>query len=664
MLLQMELDNIFEEENFYALTFDEARPELERNMFAYLGIFPLEVGERPQTDGKRIFLEPKKIEFSDEKNELHKNRNMSLYLSDLIHELLHVREGSFLIDPRQFFNTFKNPGLAHAIFNIAEDARIEDNAKAYLKPDDKELLQSSNQYLAAKRKFPEKTQDRFMELYSGEMIVKGKPSQFNPGVAEEEKKTLETKLEEISLNTDGIKNVDDLLKEVIQISQEVYRNDVGASLKVVPKVYDLITKAFPNIEKEFPTENSPYASIQAPQSGKEKKNNGKSQKDKKDKSKIAQSTSEKENEKYLETGQGSKELDQKEIQAKDKEEKQIAYTGYRGDVHDFSAGDKKGNKLENLVEKENKKDEKNETESDTYGVGMTGQGSGKPRKGIVQIITYDHLKKAYVHLEKFRVVEYEKHNSEFLRELFKYDDTRRRLVEHFEMLKPNELQKIRFTEDPDELNMEAVIEVLSYPALRTKAKVYDSHKINERDSATAILLDISGSTGGELKSGKKVIDVEKISAGLIYQALTEIGDRVELYAFSTEDEGRRGITNLYHLTNLENLGGLEPENGNADGVAIRGVTAEMKNLSARDKTLIMISDGKPVATGSGADPVIDTSMAFGETEAQGIRTVYFNVDNHPSHYFSILVKNTTYAQSLRDVEQLPKVISEFVMEYS
>ena len=239
-----------------------------------------------------------------------------------------------------------------------------------------------------------------------------------------------------------------------------------------------------------------------------------------------------------------------------------------------------------------------------------------------------------------------------------YDFLKRRIVEHFEVLKPNELQRIPFTEDPDELNIEAVIEVLSDPSLRTKAKVYDSYIVNERDALWAVLLDISGSTSARLKSGKRVIDVEKESGGLIYQALTGIGDTVLLYAFATWRE-----TNLYQLTGLENLGAVEPESANADGVAIRGVVAELKKIEARDKTLVVISDGRPVATGAGADPVIDTSMAFMEAEAQGIRTLYFNVDNDPSDYFYILTRNTTFARSIRDTEQLPHGIYEFVIEH-
>ena len=632
----MSLQDIFKSDNFYALSLEEARPELERFMYSYLGIFPIEKGKRPQTDGKKIFLEPTKTEFQDDKSESHNNRNMSLYLSDILHEMLHIREGSFLMDARPFLSGFSNHGLAHAVFNIVEDARIEHNAQGYLKTEDSELLRSSNNYLATKRKFPKSIADKVMEMYSGRMIMKGMPSDFNPSIKSQENTALQTRIENEDLNNDGINTVEDVVERLVGISESVYREPVEAVWQVVPQVYELLTKAFPNIEKDFPTKNSPYAPVKAPKSqkpGKGKKGEG-------------------EKGKKQGNGAGDKGEDKKEGQ-------QIAYTGFRGDVHDFSAAEKKGQSLKDLVgdykpQGEDKGDKK--SKSKQYGVGQSDNDSQVNDGGIVQIVTYDHIKKAYIHLEKLKLTTYEGSNPEFVSQLNAYDILRRRIVEHFEMLKPNELQRIPFSEVPDELNIEAVIEVLCDPSLRTKSKVYDSYIVNERDALTGILIDISGSTAGRLQSGKRVIDVEKESAGLIYQALTEIDDRVLLYAFSTS-----GITNLYQLTGLENLGAVRPEAGNADGVAIRGVVSEMKKEEARDKTLIVITDGKPVATGKGADPVIDTSMAFMEAEAQGIRTVYFNVDNNPSNYFDVLTRNTTYAKSIRDVEQLPFAVSEFVL---
>jgi len=638
----MNLENLFRADNFYTLGFEEARPTLERSMYSYLGIFPLQKGERPQTDGKKIFLTSMKNDFQDDKSELHNNRNMSLYLSDLLHEILHIREGSFLVDSRPFLNTFTNPGLAHTIFNIGEDARIEYNAQSYMRPEDSELLRGSNQYYAGKRSLPKKIADRTIEIYSCSMIVKDRPSLFNPSLASLEQLILAEKVNNQDLRSLGIHTVDDLVKEMIKVTNQVYGRGVAATREVVPQVYDLLTKAFPSIEKEFPQKDSPYAPVSAPQLGSQKGKKG------------HESESTGENQiRESKIGKGHSEDDEEKKDVS----QQIAYIGYRGDVHDFSSAEKKWKTLKTLVGNKGKDKIEGKSEATSpqgYSVGM-GEGSDTSSR-LVQIVTYDHLKKAYIHLAQLKFKEYAGKNPEFLKELKAYDSARKKIVEYFEMLRPNELQRIPFLEDPDELNMEAVIEVLADPSLRSKVRVYDSYIINSRDSLTAILLDISGSTSGRLESGKRVIDVEKISAGLVYQGLTEIGDAVLLYAFSTDNK-----TNLYQISGLENLGALRPEHGNADGVAIRGVISDIKKYEAKDKTLLMISDGRPVATGSGADPVIDTSMAFMEAENQGIRTVYFNIDNKPAEYFSTLVRNTTYAQSLRDVEQLPYIISDFIL---
>jgi len=236
---------------------------------------------------------------------------------------------------------------------------------------------------------------------------------------------------------------------------------------------------------------------------------------------------------------------------------------------------------------------------------------------------------------------------------------RREIVEHFQALKPNKLQRIPYSDVPDELNFEQVIEVVADPALIPHAKIYETTRINERDTLWGVLMDISGSTGGNLQSGEQVIELEKCAAGIVYQALTDedVDDRVLLYAFSTGE-----YTHLYEFTGLENLGALKAENGNADGVAIRGVISEMIKVDAKDKKLIVISDGKPVATGSTGDPVIDTARAFGEAEDHGIRTMYINVDNSASEYFGILTEFCTYARSIRNVNQLPLAIHEAVLK--
>ena len=217
--------------------------------------------------------------------------------------------------------------------------------------------------------------------------------------------------------------------------------------------------------------------------------------------------------------------------------------------------------------------------------------------------------------------------------------------------------------------MEAVIEVLSAPSLRKDARIFDSYHINKRDCVWAILQDISGSTASTLPSGKRVIDIENIAHGLLHEALTEIGDQVLSYAFSTAGDG----TVVYRLDGVDNIGGLRPEAGNADGIAIRAVLTEIMQYDAREMRFIMISDGKPVEYGSmarsrgGEDQknpaVIDTSMAFQEGSSQGVDMIYFNVDNAAPTYFAELTRGTTFARSFSNPEKLPQGIFEYLMEF-
>ena len=660
----MELSKILkalEHDNFYALYFDEALPEIQRCLYSYLGTVPLSASNGPSTDGKKIFLSSVIARFKDSKEKLSENRNMSLFLSDLIHEMLHIREGSFLIDSSSYLDSFDNKALAHAINNIIDDARIEHNGQAYLRIEDVELLEESNKYCSRSRSVPSSLFEQFFEIFSCSLITKRSIDELNPAYCEIKKSVLTKEIENEELISSGLKNLGDVLSEMISLSEKTYGRPVESVLAVLPKVYDIVKKAFPDIEKSFPEKNSPYSPAKS------------------------------------RSGRTSDENDEEDTQTANakKKKSQSLFAGYRGDIHDFSHAQKSEIKdIEAIVQEFVKqeallliKDSQNsEDESDpgvlnskklnqehlnpdtqsslvlssAYpGVGASNSNapvSEQPR--YVQVVTYDDLKKAYIHLQALRILNYPSVNPNFIAELQKYDDIRRAITEHFELLKPNKLQRILISESPDELNIESVIDIISDCSLRGDLNIYDSFLINRRESLTAILLDISGSTGSSLRSNKTVLEVEKISAGLITRALQEIGDDVLLYAFSTGD-----ITNLYKLSDLENLGALKPEYANADGVAIRGVISEIKQANVKDSTLIVISDGKPVGSYSQGDPVVDTSMAFMEAESLGIRTVYFNVDNNAPSYFNILARHTTYARSIRKVEQLPGIISEFVMEH-
>jgi hypothetical protein len=637
---------IYSPDNWYMLSFSEALCELQRFILPYLGVVPLCKGKRPQTDGKRIILNSSISDFADPKDDLYENRNMTLYKSDALHEVLHWTEGSFTVDVRELLKKFPNPGLAHSIMNGTDDARIENNAISKIKPHDSRLIVVSNQYYARKRALPEDPGHRVMEMYDMMMIAKGLPSKFKPlnavtdddgkitiassrDVAQAEKETLELKIESEKLQRKGIKTGRDVLNKMLEMGFTTYNNPFGSVVSVLEPLYELLTEAFPQIEKTFPKKGSQFGTVSAPSAGNKSDSN---------------------------SGDGSGEGEG---------QGQIAYTGFHGDVHDFSAGKDKGGNIEEIIKATGGAGIPKSKSPDGGNQSGVGGGSGvvTSNTGLVKIKTWDDLKKAYTNVQLLRKLAYAGRNEGFKQQLLAYAHIERQILEHFAQLRPNQMQIIRRTQDPDAINNEALVEMMADDSVIGDAEIFDSYRTNIRDTEWAILLDISGSTAKKLESGKRVIDLEKIAAGLMYKSLVAIGDRVRMYAFST-DTWTAKETSLYTLTGLANLGALEPESANADGVAIRGVALELNQSNAMTKNLIVLSDGRPVAgSGQAGDPVIDTSVAFMEAESLGIRTLYFNVDNQASDYFATLSANATYAQSFNSPDKLPSGVGQFVVNY-
>lgn len=628
----MDFSHIFSHQNFYALRFAKAKPELLRYMVSRLGLFPVRTGMQPSTNGRCIFMEPVKADFKDSLDELPDNRNLSLYLSDMLHEILHIREGSFLVDGRPFLEKFPNAGLAHTIQNIEDDGRIEFNGRRYLSPNDIELLENSNRFYARKggqareKAAATSVPDQLMSIYSCLKIIKGYPSDFNPALTDQVRTALAARVEHPGLQARGLTTAEDVMRQAIDIGNAVYGQPVQAVWQVVPDIYELLTLAFPDIEKKF--QGTTGHVLLVPSKG-----------EKSDK------------------GEGAK----GEGEGNEGETIQV-YLGFRGDGHDFSAADTAGSTLEELVG-----DFMPQPAHPAAPIGGPKQG-GKPTS--FQIVTYDMSLRAFTKLKQLEIKPYPNRNAGFAAELGAYDLLRREIVEHFANMRPNALQLVRRSDEPYEVNHEVLVEVLCDPRLRADAKIYDSYKINRRDTLWAILVDISGSTAqpieereGKGKRGRgteaKVIDVEKIAAGLLYQSLTdeEIGDVVLPFAFSSE-----GMTTLYPLDGLPQIGAVAPERANADGVAIRGVIRVLKDYEAAEKVLCIIADGKPADHDyMGEEAVLDTSLAMAAAEAEGIRVVYFNVDSKKPDYFHTLTQHAGFARWIPHAGRLHHAVQEYVL---
>ncbi len=594
----MGFGDLFKLKNWFTIDFNDAKPELAFTLLRYLGKFPVVRGDTPCTDGHQIMLQASIDDFEDPKEVLYKNRNVSMYVATLCHEISHIVGGAFLVDFTEYIDEhFEESGLAGHLHNIIRDRVDEDNFKErFASRNDIELMEESNKYyVMKKRKWPsEKTEaetraSRFMELYSMKVIAGAHKGDLLPEMRQEVEQFLTQPVLDESLHDEGIHTLDDLLNRMVKVSMVDDPDRVVVArecLEATEEVYRLSIEELKNLPKD----KGGYK-----RGGKHGKGKVKIRK--------------------------KKDLDDKE-----------------GEIREAAK------RSEEEIEQSKKEalEEKKERERSSE-------------------FEFDYKRKAYSRRAKVYDRTVTEQNWAFVDSLAKYRAITDEIVCHLLELKPNQLQLVQYTDEPDEYNMEAVLEVLADPALRHDSRVYDSVDINRRDYAVGILVDSSGSTSHQI-NGETVLDIEKALAGILYQSLTAIQDNVSMYTWESDYQCTTD-TRVHALPGLENLGAINPTNANRDGVAIRRVTKHLLDEDAVDRWLIVVADGKPNAHEyEGEYAVKDTAKAIAEAEEKGVRVIYLNVDSEQPDYFAELTGNASYARWFNSVKELPKFSYELVTE--
>lgn len=233
-------------------------------------------------------------------------------------------------------------------------------------------------------------------------------------------------------------------------------------------------------------------------------------------------------------------------------------------------------------------------------------------------------------------------------------------------------ERVRRRADGDEIDLDAAIEahIDRQAGLQGDDRVYSSVRPARRDVCAAFLLDISGSTGfvlpepgpspaaeveddpyfhaaparrdGPPQARRRVIDVAKDAIGLMCDALTQLGDRHAIYAFSGEGRLRvdfhvaKRFDEDWSAHSAAALAALEPQGSTRTGAALRHASRQLQREQARVRFLILVTDGYPQDRDYGPDPddvdygLRDTAMAMREAERAGIAVFCVCID-HAAH---------------------------------
>ena len=269
----------------------------------------------------------------------------------------------------------------------------------------------------------------------------------------------------------------------------------------------------------------------------------------------------------------------------------------------------------------------------------------------------------------------------------------------FEMLRPEMFRKMKRLTDGEDYDLDAVIEWYTekIAGATSETKLFYRRNKVERDVAVAFLLDVSASTDEEIQKhhdqrqddqfdddprkylswwaqrraeaarhpGKRIIDLEKEAVVLLIEALETIGDKYGVYGFS--GYGRDNVEFFVYKDMDEPFGDrikeridkIAPVRSTRMGPAIRHCIWKLQNTDAKVKILMLLSDGRPQDHGYGRDrtekeyAIHDTKMALTEARREGMVPFALTVDRAGHDYLKQMCQDMAY-EVVADIESLPR----------
>jgi nitric oxide reductase NorD protein len=194
-----------------------------------------------------------------------------------------------------------------------------------------------------------------------------------------------------------------------------------------------------------------------------------------------------------------------------------------------------------------------------------------------------------------------------------------------------------------------------------RGQLYRLARRRRRDVAVSLLVDASGSTDAWISRDVRVIDVAKEAALCLSEALSAVGDRHAIDAFSGRGPGDvrvwpvKRFSEVLDSTVRARIGAVEPDRSTRIGGPIRHVTAALTRVPAHTRILLVLSDGKPNDDDvyGGAYGVEDARQALREASAAGVRPFCVTIDRRGPTYLPRLFGPSGYTL-LWDASQLPR----------
>lgn len=247
----------------------------------------------------------------------------------------------------------------------------------------------------------------------------------------------------------------------------------------------------------------------------------------------------------------------------------------------------------------------------------------------------------------------------------------RRVKRQFEALHAKR-ETLHAQPDGDELDLDAVVRARAdmQASGQSSNRLYLSTKINQRDLAISLLVDVSLSTDSWLQN-HRVIDVEKEALTILGHGLAACGDDFAINTFTSRKrdyvrlDRLKGFDEPFSAQVQRRISALKPGFYTRIGAALRAAGEELEEMPNRQKLMLIITDGKPndVDHYEGRYGIEDTKKAVQECRNMGMTVFGVTVDQKAQDYFPYIFGRGSY-QIVADVAKLstalPKIYRQLV----
>lgn len=194
-------------------------------------------------------------------------------------------------------------------------------------------------------------------------------------------------------------------------------------------------------------------------------------------------------------------------------------------------------------------------------------------------------------------------------------------------------------------------------------RVYLSQRKKDKDLAILVLMDLSLSSDS-YAAGNRVLDVEKQASILFGEILNEFDIHFAIDGFSSKT---RNFTTYLTLKDFDEkwnsgkhkIGSAEPVGYTRIGPALRHAGARILQTEARNKWIILLSDGKPndYDKYEGQHGIRDIKQALKELNTQQVNTYALAIEAQAKYYLPQMFGQNHY-QILTNPQELLKSLAK------